>query len=63
MGICDRAWKYYFTRSLKDNDEGEAPVGEEDGKEGLNESDKKNFAVSTNSGFFHKKASPCRMAA
>ena len=33
MGICDRAWKYYFTCSLKDNDEGEAPVGEEDGKE------------------------------
>ncbi len=43
MGICDRAWKYYFTCSLKDNDEGEAPVGEEDGEEGLNESDKNIF--------------------
>ena len=35
-------WKYHFTRSLKDNDEGEAPVGEENGKEGLNENVFKN---------------------
>ncbi len=46
MGIYDRAWEYHFTCSLKDNDEGEAPVGEEDGKEGLNESVQKSiFAV------------------
>ena len=43
MGICDRAWKYHFTCSLKNNDEGEAPVGEEDGEEGLNESVQKSF--------------------